>query len=157
MPRCVSLQAAGLCEHLGSAMPRTGIGIWARIFEVSVSVTSHTRWLVFCHSSRCQTTLGRVLLPIPLHPTVVTVPSGALASSQLRDPLEFVADHQAVTLVAAQISITDGVELLLTFCFSLNFLFRKSVRVFNVILILSCCQQDSVPTAAFRHASDTFG
>ena len=87
-------------------------------------------------------------------------PSGAPASSQLRDPLEFVSDHQAVTLlpfVAAQISITDGVELLLTFYLSVNFLFHKSVRVFNVILILSCCQQDSVPTAAFRHASDSFG
>ena len=84
-------------------------------------------------------------------------PSGAPASSQLRDPLELVADHQAVTLVAAQICITDGVELLLTFHISVHYLFHKSVRVFNVILTHSCCQQDSVPTASFRHASDSFG
>ena len=86
----------------------------------------------------------------------VAYSSGALASSQLRDTLECIADHQAVALLSLAVCrsshyFSEDVEHLLTFYNSSNFLFHRRVRFLNVILILSRCQQDSVPVAAFKH------
>ena len=77
-------------------------------------------------------------------------PSGAPAYLQGRDLLEFVAGHQALTLLPlascrSTVSVPDDVEHLLTRYFSMNFLFHRSVHLFNVILIFSCRQQHSVP------------
>ena len=103
-----------------------------RRLEVGESQTRHTRWLVLCHSSRCQATLGRVCCL-----SLFTQPSRQLASSQLREPLEFVADHEAVTLLLLTAChrtdcVPEDVEHLLTINLSTNFFCFTQVYVFSM-------------------------